>query len=478
MNRIRDLFCSSAAPVIGTTRQNLTTIAGHPLPTPRPDLHQTRAAIARGDTSALREIEESIALAQSAACAHAFLKTSFEEARRTAADPAALRAPLAGLAVSVKDLFDMRGEVTAAGSLALADSPLADHDCPAVARLRWAGGAILGRTNMTEFAYSGVGANPHHDTPWNPADAKTRRIPGGSSSGAAVSVATGAAFIGLGSDTRGSIRTPAALCGVVGFKNTARVVPTDGCVPLSSTLDTVCALTRSVSDAITAHEILSATVIARSDAPVSTYRFAIARNVMLDALESPVARAFERAVKALRDAGAQVEEIALPAIEDIGPMQAIGGFGAAESYAWHRPLLARAADLYDPRVRKRVEGGAGMKAYEYLDLFRARAAVMASMAQALRGFDAVLSPTVPLVAPPFAQVAPGAERDEEFFRVNALLLRNTSIVNMIDGCAISIPCQAPDELPVGLMIWQGAMHDAAVLNIAMQTEATIAKNNT
>lgn len=448
------------------------------MPTLRPDLHDTRAAIARGDTSAQREIEESISLAQSEACQHVFLKTAFDEARLDASSPIAARGPLAGLAITVKDLFDIAGDVTAAGSVVLADAPPAAHDAPAVARLRAAGAAILGRTNMTEFAYSGVGANPHYDTPWNPADRQTRRIPGGSSSGAAVSVATGAAFIGLGSDTRGSIRTPAALCGVVGFKNTARLVPTDGCVPLSTTLDTVCAMTRSVRDSILVHEMLSGTVVPRTGGPLSAYRLAVARNLMLDALEPPVARAFERAVKALRDAGATVEELAIPAIDDIGPMQAIGGFGAAESYAWHRPLLARGADRYDPRVRKRVEGGAAMKAFEYIDLFRARDAAMASLSESLRGFHAVLSPTVPLVAPPFAQVAPGAERDDEFFRVNALLLRNTSIVNMADGCAISIPCHAPDELPVGLMIWHGALHDAAVLNIALQAEATLAKKTT
>lgn len=447
------------------------------MPSPRPDLHQVRAALARGETTASREIEESITIAQGPACEHAFLGTSFDEARRAAADPAAARKPLAGLAVSVKDLFDVAGQVTAAGSVALADSPPAAADCPAVARLRAAGAALLGRTNMTEFAYSGVGANPHFDTPWNPADRQVRRIPGGSSSGAAVSVATGAAFIGLGSDTRGSIRTPAALCGVVGFKNTARLVPTEGCVPLSTTLDTVCAMTRSVTDAILAHEILSGTTVTRAQAPLSSLRLAVARNVMLDALEAPVAGAFDSALRALRDAGAKVEEVHLRALDDIGPMQAIGGFGAAESYAWHRLLLSRAADRYDPRVRKRIEGGAAMKAWEYLDLFRTRAAVMAGLEQALHGFDAVLSPTVPILAPPFAQVAPGAERDDEFFRVNALLLRNTSIVNMIDGCAVSIPCQAPGELPVGLMIWQGAMHDAAVLNIAMQAEATLAKKH-
>jgi Asp-tRNA(Asn)/Glu-tRNA(Gln) amidotransferase A subunit family amidase len=267
---------------------------------------------------------------------------------------------------------------------------------------------------------------------------------------------------------------PAALCGVVGFKNTARLVPTEGCVPLSTTLDTVCAMTRSVRDAILAHEVLSGSVVTRADVPLSGYRLAVVRSGhMLDALDATVARAFERAVARLRDAGADVQEIDIAAIDDIGPMQAIGGFGAAESYAWHRPLLQRAADRYDPRVRKRLEGGAAMKAWEYLDLFRTRAEIIDRFDHAATGFDAMLSPTVPMVAPPIAQVEPGAERDDEFFRVNALLLRNTSIVNMLDGCAISIPCHAPGELPAGLMIWQSALRDEAVLNIARQAEVAL-----
>ncbi|HUR90332.1 MAG TPA: amidase [Ramlibacter sp.] len=440
---------------------------------PHPDLHHVRDGLKSSSTSPAGQIERSIAIAQSPACEHVFIKTAFDEARRAALDPAAENRPLMGLAVSLKDLFDVAGEITSAGSIVLADSPPAPADCPAVARLRAAGAAFIGRTNMTEFAYSGLGINPHYGTPANPADAQVKRVPGGSSSGAAVSVATGAAFIGLGSDTRGSIRVPAALCGVVGFKNTARLVPTDGCVPLSTTLDTVCAMTRSVRDSILAHEILSGTVVKRVDSPLSAYRLAVARNGMLDAMEAPVALAFERAVKALRDAGAAVEEFDIPAIDTIASMQSIGGFGAAESYAWHRELLARASDRYDPRVRKRVEGGAAMKGWEYVDLFRTRAAVMASLAESLRGFDAVLSPTVPILAPPIAQVAPGEERDAEFFRINALLLRNTSVVNMVDGCAISIPCHTPDELPVGLMIWQGALRDDAVLNIAREAEALL-----
>jgi Asp-tRNA(Asn)/Glu-tRNA(Gln) amidotransferase A subunit family amidase len=444
------------------------------LPNTRPDLHHTRQALRSGGTTAAAELELCVGIAQSPACEHTFLKTTFDEARKTARDPKSSTRPLMGLAVSVKDLFDVRDEPTPAGSVVLADAPPAAQDCTAVARLRAAGAAFIGRTNMTEFAYSGIGVNPHYGTPPNPADTAVKRIPGGSSSGAAVSVATGAAFIGLGSDTRGSIRTPAALCGVVGFKNTARLVPTDGCVPLSTTLDTVSAMTRSVRDAILAHEILADRIVQRADVPLSGYRLAVVRSgAMLDSLDSTVARAFDRALKRIRDAGAAVEEIDIAAVDDIGSMQAIGGFGAAESYAWHRALLARAADRYDPRVRKRLEGGAAMKAWEYIDLFRMRADVIAGFAAAMQGFDAVLSPTAPLVAPPIAQVAPGAERDDEFFRINALLLRNTSVVNMLDGCAITIPCHAPDELPVGLMIWQSALRDDAVLTIALQAESAL-----
>jgi len=183
-----------------------------------------------------------------------------------------------------------------------------------------------------------------------------------------------------------------------------------------------------------------------------------------------VARAFERTIALLRGAGARIEEIPLAQIQDLGTIQSTGGFAAAESYAWHRQLLAQEGSRYDPRVRMRIERGTQMKAWEYLDLQRARAAWITGVQDALAGFDAVLSPTVPMVAPPIADVAPGAERDEAFFRTNALLLRNPSVVNMLDGCALSLPCQAPDELPVGLMVWHGAMRDDAILNLSLQIE--------
>src|SRR5512133_723265 len=235
----------------------------------RHDLIAARESLLSGQRTADHEIEAAIAIARSAQCCKAFLQTSFDEARRQATSPAALVGPLAGLAVSVKDLFDVAGQTTGAGSKVLADTPPATKDCPAVARLKAAGGAVLGRTHMSEFAFSGVGTNPHYPVAANPADPAIPRIPGGSSSGAAVSVATGAAFIGLGSDTGGSIRIPAALCGIVGFKNTARLTPLEGALPLSTTLDTVCAMTRSVRDAVVAHEVLAARKVALRGRPLA-----------------------------------------------------------------------------------------------------------------------------------------------------------------------------------------------------------------
>jgi len=458
-----------------------------------PDLIATRQALRGSQSDAATEIERAIAAARSAAGAPAFLRTTFDAARRAAA-ASAPQQPLAGLAVSVKDLFDMAGETTAAGSTVLAGAPPAARDSVAVARLRAAGAALIGRTHMVEFAFSGVGTNPHFETPaaWDalsgaPAaeagQAPVPRIPGGSSSGAAVSVATGAAFIGLGSDTGGSIRIPAALNGLVGFKSTARLVPTDGALPLSTTLDTVCAITRSVRDAILTHEVLAARRVTRSPATLSGYRLAVPQTTMLDGLEAGVARAFGRALQRLRDAGAQVVEIALPELGELATLQAGGGFSAAESHAWHRALLAERGQDYDPRVASRIRRGATMLASDYLDLVRLRRDWIARVEQALHGFDAALSPTVPLVAPPIAELAPAdgqdpaqdTARDEAFFRVNALLLRNTSVVNLLDGCAISLPMHRPGELPMGLMLWQGALRDDTLLNIALLAEQELQK---
>jgi aspartyl-tRNA(Asn)/glutamyl-tRNA(Gln) amidotransferase subunit A len=438
-----------------------------------PDLTDTRRLLEAQQTTSDAEMEKAIAKAASIRCEHAFLSFTWDQARETATSPEVTHTPLAGLAVSVKDMFDVAGQRTGAGSLVLTDVPAALRDSAAVARLRRAGAAFIGRTNMSEFAFSGVGVNPHFGTPVNAAATDVPRIPGGSSSGAAISVATGAAFIGLGSDTGGSIRIPAALNGIVGFKNTARLVPSMGAVPLSSTLDTICALTRSVRDAVLAHEILAHRCVTRSPAPLASYRLAVASHMMLDDMDATVARAFERTLDRLRQAGAKIQVIPLSELNELAAMQAYGSLPAAESYQWHRKLLEHNAPQYDPRVAARIQRGATMTACDYLDLQHARADWIQRMDSALGSVDAVLSPTVPIVAPALTDVEPGAARDNAFFRINNLLLRNPSAINMLDGCAVSLPCQVPSELPVGLMVWAGSMRDDVVLNIALQIEKSL-----
>ncbi|MGI4777063.1 MAG: amidase [Janthinobacterium lividum] len=442
----------------------------------RTDLHATRLALIAGDSDTRTEIERSIETAESPSCVAVFVRPMFDEARSDAV-AATLHQPLAGLAFSAKDLFDIAAQPTPAGSVVLTHAPAAAADAVAIARLRTAGGALMGRTNMTEFAFSGVGINPHHGTPANAADRSTPRIPGGSSSGAAISVATGAAFIGLGSDTGGSIRIPAALNGIVGFKSTARLVPTAGALPLSTTLDTVCAMTRSVRDAVTAHEILADRTVVTRSGTLADYRLAVVEDIFFDGIEPTVARAFERSLAALRATGAKIEEIALPALSELSTINATGGFSPVEAYAWHRQLLERSGAGYDPRVAQRILRGATMKAHEYIDLLHARRDWIVRVEAALAPFDAVLSPTVPITAPTIVSMAPGEARDADFFRVNALLLRNPSIVNMLDGCAISIPCPVDDGLPVGLMLWHAAMHDDTLLAIALRAEQALSPQN-
>ena len=203
------------------------------------------------------------------------------------------------------------------------------------------------------------------------------------------------------------------------------------------------------------------------------YRLGVCKRYFLDGMDSTVARAFERTLQALSAAGARVVDIDLPAMDELADLNATGGFSPAESYAWHRELLAREGARYDPRVAARIQRGANMKACEYIDLVRGRADWIDRMGRALNGLDAVLSPTVPITAPTQTSVAPGAERDEAFFRVNGLLLRNPSAINFLDGCALSLPCHQPDEMPVGLMLWHGAMHDHTVLQLALQVEAAL-----
>lgn len=445
-----------------------------------PDLTAARAQIAAGRTRAEALMDACLANAQASANRHTFVRRFDDMARAAARSVDAQHAAgaplpvLAGLSVSVKDLFDVQGHRTTAGSKVLAAVAAAAADCAAVARLRAAGAALAGHTNMTEFAFSGVGINPHHGTPANATTAAvdpTPRIPGGSSSGAAVSVATGAAWAALGSDTGGSIRIPAALHGLVGFKNTARLTPTEGTIPLSTTLDTACAITRSVRDAVLLHEVLAQRVVRLLARPPRALRLAVPATTMLERLDATVARAFERTLSTLRAAGMQIEDIALPELAELPAIQATGGFSAAESWAWHREIIAAREAEYDPRVAARIRRGERMSAADYLQLVDARRDWIARMERALQGFDAMLSPTVPIVAPPLAELEGS---DDAFFAANALLLRNPAAVNMLDGCALSLPCHREGEMPVGLMVWSSALADDTVLAVSSAIEACLA----
>ena len=447
------------------------------------DLLAARHAIEQGQTSASILLDQSLHAADQPACAHAFIRRFDSQARAAAAAVDALHAqgaplpPLAGLAVSIKDLFDVAGQPSTGGSAAMSDAPPAAHDSRAVARLRAAGATLLGHTNLSEFAFSGVGINPHHGTPVNAGtlalDA-TPRVPGGSTSGGATSVAAGATWAALGSDTGGSIRIPAALQGLVGFKNTQRLTPLEGCIPLSSTLDTSCAITRSVRDAVRLHELLASRRVNVTLRPARLLRLAVPSTLMLDDLAPEVARAFESALLALRAAGATVDDLALPPLNELASINAQGGFTAAESWAWHRARLSERGDRYDPRVALRIRRGQAMGAADYVDLLHARRAWIAKMDSVIAPYDALLSPTVPLVAPP---LAPLLAHDDTFFATNARLLRNPAVVNFLDGCALSLPCQATGSLPVGLMVWSGAMSDDRVLSTGLTIESTLAAAN-
>lgn len=448
-----------------------------------PDLVAARDAIARRRTSALDLCRQSMQAADGPACAAAYLRRFDDQARATAAavDAACTAGaplpPLAGLVVSIKDLFDVAGQRSTAGSVVLDDAAPATADSPAVARLRAAGAALGGHSNLSEFAFSGVGINPHHGTPVNAGTLAldpTPRAPGGSTAGGATTVAAGAAWAALGSDTGGSIRIPAALQGLVGFKNTQRLTPLDGCIPLSPTLDTSCAITRSVRDAVLLHEVLAARSVALQPRPLRLLRLAVPTTLMLDDLEPEVAAAFEATLAALRDGGAHIETVELPALQRLAAINAQGGFAAAESWAWHRQRLGERGDHYDPRVAARIRRGQAMSAADYLDLLQARRAWIDEVNAAAAPYDALLSPTVPMVAP---ALAPLLTSDEAFFAVNARLLRNPSVVNFLDGCALSLPCQAPGRLPVGLMVWGPALADDTVLSVSLVIEQRIANRH-
>ncbi len=378
--------------------------------------------------------------------------------------------PYAGIPVSIKDLFDIKGQVTRAGSRALEDSAPAEADAPVVARLRRAGFVVIGRTNMTEFAYSGIGINPHYGTPKGAWQRGVGHVPGGSSSGAAVSVVDGMAHGALGTDTGGSCRIPAAYNGIVGFKPTQRRIPLEGGVPLSFTLDSFGPLARSVGccavlDAVLANE----PVVPLQPRPIKGMRLAVPTTVALDELEDEVARTFDRALDRLSREGALIERIEVPEFLDVGVMNAKGGFASAESYAWHRYLITSKGDVYDPRVAARILRGEAISAADYIDLLGARKSLIARAEKRIAPYDALVLPTTAITPPRIADLAD----DKAFTKANLLSLRNCTLINMIDGCAISLPAHREGDAPVGLMLASSSGSDRRIFELAATIEGVI-----
>jgi aspartyl-tRNA(Asn)/glutamyl-tRNA(Gln) amidotransferase subunit A len=397
----------------------------------------------------------------------------YAEAARAAADAADARrragitlGPLDGAIVSLKDLFDVAGEVTRAGSKVLAEEGTpAAADAPVVRRLRAAGAVIVAKTNMTEFAFSGVGLNPHYGTPGNPAD--RARVPGGSTSGGAVAVADGLCDIAIGTDTGGSMRIPAALCGIAGFKPSKRRVPTDGAFPLSYTLDSVGPMARTVADCARADAIMAGEGTPDlASVPLVGLRLGVAQGLPFKDLDPTVSARFAAAITALDKAGARLSEQQLSLFDDLRQANLKGGFAPPEAYAIHRERLERRGGEIDPNVRVRIARGCEMSASDYVELTQVRARLVQALDARLTDLDALVMPTTPIVAPKMSEVA----TPETFMPRNFLLLRNTAIVNFFDLCAVSLPLPRTDGLPVGLMLVGRNGHDHRLLRMAAAVE--------
>ncbi len=418
--------------------------------------------LATGAITSRRIVEDCLARIEDPAGEgpRAFIRVDADGARTTADAMDALRksgaapSPYAGIPVAIKDLADIAGQVTAAGSRALADKPPATSDAPTVARLRRAGFILIGRANMTEFAYSGLGINPHYGTPSSPWMRSERRVPGGSSSGSGVSVADGMAHGALGTDTGGSCRVPASFNGVVGWK------PTAGVVPLSKSLDSIGPLARTVDccaimDAIFANEVPAPL----PQVPVKGLRLLVPETIVLDSLDSHVAAAFDAALRRLADAGALITRAPLPELKRAAELTEKGGFTGAESYAWHRELIAKKREQYDPRVLMRIMRGAEQDAAFYIGLVERRAALIPA-------FDALIMPTTAIIAPRIDEVS----KDDDYTRINMLILRNPAVFNILDCCSISIPMHRPGDAPTGLMVVGQGGTDRRTLAISAALE--------
>lgn len=376
--------------------------------------------------------------------------------------------PLDGTIVSIKDLFDVAGEATTAGSLMLRTAAPALRDAAIVSRLRQAGAVIIGKTNMTEFAFTAIGDNMHYGTPGNAADAS--RIPGGSSSGAGVSVGEGTSDISIGSDTGGSIRIPAALNGVVGFKPTARRVPLTGAFPLSATLDSIGPLALSVAACAVADAAMAGEEPPplHLPLPLAGLRVGIPRGRLFEDTESEISAAFDRSLAKIERTGARLVEISIDDfIADMRTVTKRGSIAAMEGAEIHADWLATGASVpVDPHVSGPLSRAAMLPTPVYIRALRRRSALVTAMDERLTSVDALALPTTPVTAPTIVSLAEDAELRD---RVEGLLLRNTQVANQFDLCAISLPMPGM-TLPAGLMLVARNGHDRHLLRIAAEVE--------
>ena len=381
------------------------------------------------------------------------------------------RGLLDGIPIAWKDLFDLEGMATTAGSVVEADAPPAERDAAVVAALKGAGMVAVGRTNMSEFAFSGLGINPHYGTPENPRSRDVPRLPGGSSSGAGVAVAAGLVPVAMGTDTGGSIRIPAAFNGVVGYKATRGRYAMEGVFPLAKSLDSLGPLCHTVQDAVWVDAAMRgkpAPGIARGS--VGGLPLVVPETIFFDGIETGVADAFEAALDRLGRAGARITRQPFPLFAELFDLMArLGPLVTAEAFALHRDRLASpAAGRMDRRVVMRCRLGERTSMPDYIAMLDARERMMKALARAVPRDTLLVSPTLPHVAPP---IAPLVADDDLFVATNGKTLRNTSIGNFFDWCGVSIPCGTGDAgMPVGLL-FSGMPHgDDHLLGAALAAE--------
>ncbi len=405
-----------------------------------------------------------------------FLKTYRDDARTMAEwlDDGRARGisvpPLAGIPVAIKDLFDVKGEVTRAGSQVLDANAPAAEDAAIVRRLRRAGMVVVGKTNMTEFAYSGLGVNAHFGTPLNPNDSEIERVPGGSSSGSAVAVARGIVPVSIGTDTGGSCRIPAAFCGIVGFKPTSTRVPREGCIPLSHTLDCIGPIANDVSSIAVMDSILSGGDGTDVDSfPEGGVRLGVLEGYVTDEMDEGVSRAWQSVLTRLSQRGVRLTPVSIPQLAELPRINAKGGYVGADAYAWHKTYLETRGEFYDPWVRARFEAGRSQSVDEYIQLANERSRLRALVAEKHALFDALILPTVQIVPPNLADL----EDPERSRSTNLLCLRNTAVGNFLDVPSISVPCHEAGALPVGAMLFGMTGNDRHLLSVARGLEQVI-----